>query len=370
VVGLDATGRPDLWREVVHEPVTVRDIHDTAAERRRFLRGALDLTVLQAADRPRSVSSGPDGVDTDGDVALLQALAEEYAGVEAPRTRDDEPRTVGAPAAVTGRDVRQVLETDPRLDDIVADWEHFGNLTGANDLGEHQLAAVLGCQHYGDDAVERFAALAGEAVDTDRDSGRGAALDYGTPVANTYLDHMREDQVMQAVLRFARGDSGATVVARTSALREDLPVDGRAQVVETWSDTTQQIARRYRALGDRFTVADVADAVDVTPRHVRRVLDELAEIGYIERHNTAPGVANEYDPVAQPDAGEVALPDRDTAAVTGVEPGRDATNKYYTWNVRVSPEDTRPSTARTPVTADMRGVPPAPTAVRGGPPPG
>lgn len=181
---------------------------------------------------------------------------------------------------------------------------------------------------------------------------------------------MREDTVMQAILRFARGDSGATVVARTSALREDLPVDGRAQVVETWSDTTQQIARRYRALGDRFTVADVADAVDVTPRQVRRVLDELAEAGYIERHDTGPGVANEYDPVAQPDTGEVALPDRDTAAVTGVEPGRDAANKYYTWNVRVSPGDTRLSTARTTTTADMRGIPPAPRGVRGGPPPG
>jgi len=369
VVGLDATGRPELWREVVHEPVEVRDIHDTAAERRRFLREALDLTVLQAADRPRPYSGDPAGKDTDGDAALLEALADEYTGVEAPRSRDDDPTAVGNPAAITSKGVRQVLEGDARLEDTVADWAHFGDLKGANDLAEHRLAAVLGSQHYGDDAIERFAALAGEEVDTSRDTGRGAALEYGG-VADTYLAHMREDQVMQAVLRFARGGSGATVVARTSALRDDLPVDGRAQVVETWNDTATAIARRWRALGDEFTVADVADTVDVSPRQVRRVLAELANAGYLDRRDTGEGLANEYDPVEQPGAGEVELPDRDDAVANGATPGHPAYGDIYTWNVRVRGGSSGGDPAPEPTPARTRGAPPAPEAETTGDPAG
>jgi len=64
---------------------------------------------------------------------------------------------------------------------------------------------------------------------------------------------MREDQVIQSILRFARGKSGATVVARTSAHRDDLPVAGRGQVVDTWRDTATAIAREWRRVDGAFT---------------------------------------------------------------------------------------------------------------------
>ena len=239
-------------------------------------------------------------------------------------------------------------------------------MKGSNELGDHRLAAILGTQHYGDDAVERFAALAGEEADTSRGGGRGSALDYGGAVANAYLDHMTEDQTMQAILRFARGDSGATVVARTAALREDLPVVGEGQVVETWSDTATAIARAWRRLGERFTVADVADEVDVTKRQVRRVLDELDAAGYVSKVDTGPGVANEYDPVGQPNAGEVDLGDRPEAG----DPGRTATKQYYTNNVRVFGGKAGDRPTRDTATPITRGAPPAPDALADGAPPG
>jgi DNA-binding transcriptional ArsR family regulator len=368
-VGLDATARRGKWREVLHEEVELADIHDTARERRRFLREVLDVRVVQAAECPRSYSGNPATKDTEGDVALLEALAEEYSGVEAPRTRDDAPTTVGSAAVITTKGVRQVLEADSRLDDTVAAWDHYGNVTGDNDLAEHRLAAVLGTQHYGDDAVEKFAALAGETVDTSREDGRGAALDYGSELANEYLAHMREDTTMQAVLRFARGEGGgATVVARTSALREDLPVDAEGQVVETWSDTATEIARRWRALGERFTVADVADAVDVSRRQVRRVLDELDEAGYVDKTETGEGLANEYEGLEQPGAGEAELPDRDEAVASTGEPGHTAYGDIHTWNVRVRGGETAVPPPREPTPARARGAPPAPTAEVARPP--
>ncbi|MEF8778472.1 MAG: hypothetical protein V5A36_06130, partial [Natronomonas sp.] len=215
-------------------------------------------------------------------------------------------------------------------------------------------------------AIERFAALAGESVDTDRRDGRGADLAYGNALGDAYLEHMQKDQTMQAILRFTRGDSGATVVARTSALREDLPVVGRAQVVETWSDTAAAIAGAYRRLGGRFTAADVAEYVDVSKRQVRRVLAELVEAGYLRHTNGGEGTAKVYDPVDAPGAGEVALPVREDA----VEVGHDTVNEYYTWNVRVAPGNEYEHGLKMGIRRSPRGAPPAPVIVDGGDPPG
>jgi DNA-binding transcriptional ArsR family regulator len=242
-------------------------------------------------------------------------------------------------------------------------------VTGTNDLGDHQLAAVLGSQHYGDDAIERFCALAGREVDTSRDGGRGGALGYDDDLAEAYLKHMSDDQTMQAILRFARGDSGATVVARTSALREDLPVVGRAQVVDTWSDTATTIAREYRRLGDEFTAGDVADSVDVSRRQVRRVLAELVEAGYIRHVGGGAGVAKVYEPSSDPGAGEVDLPERGDAVAADGQPGPTATNQYYTWNVRVRGGEQDSAQQHTPIEVRHRGAPPSPTAVDGVEPP-
>jgi len=264
-----------------------------------------------------------------------------------------------------------LLENDERLDDVVAGWDHYGNVTGTNELGEHRLAAVLGSQHYGDDAVERFAALAGESVDTSRSGGRGGALSYGSDLADEYLAHMREDQTTQAILRFARGDSGATVVARTSALREDLPVVGEGQVVETWNDTATTIAEEYRRLGREFTTADVRDVVDVTARQVRRVLGELTEAGYVRRVEESPGRATTYERVDDPSAGEVELPGRGDAVRAA--PGHTDTNLTYTWNVRVHGGDPGLERLTTPASTRAARGPPAPSATAAantGDPPG
>ena len=370
IVGLDATGRAELWQTALGEPVRTADVHTTPEQRAEFLESALSLRVIQASDLPRPYEGDPASKDTDGDVSLLEGLADEYSGIEAPRSRDDAVDAVGKPAAITTKGVREVLESDSRLDDVVAEWENYGNITGANDLGDHRLAAILGSQHYGDDAIERFCALAGEEVDTDRSGGRGAALDYDSDLANTYLKHMRDDQTMQAILRFARGGSGATVVARTSALRADLPVIGRGQVVETWSDTATKIARRYRRLGGEFTVADVATAVDVTKRQVRRVLGELVEAGYLRRVSEADGQASTFEPAAasQPGAGEVELPERSEAVAA--EPGRSPHNQYYTWNVRVWRVTEADSPLERADHAGTLGAPPAPATVEADPPPG
>ena len=182
---------------------------------------------------------------------------------------------------------------------------------------------------------------------------------------------MTEDKTMQAILRFARGeDGGATVVARTSALRDDLPVVGRGEVVETWSDTATNIVKKARSLGDGFTSADVRSAVDVGDRQVRRVLGELVDAGYLQRTDGGPGVAHEYDQVGEPGAGEVSIPDRDEAVPDTDPPGHSSSNTYYTRNVRVFASDRPRKDNSTPPPRTYARAPPAPGTIEGVGPPG
>jgi len=356
VVGLDATARRRLWALMLGANVAVEDIHDSKRERARFARDVLGLQVVRTSKRARPYEGDPSGKDLDGDVALLEEIADEYAGVYGAGARDAEAATVDGPGVITTKCVRQVLEGDDRLADTVSAWDNYGNITGDNDLGDHRLAAILGTQHYGDHAVEKVAALAGEEVTR---SGYGSALDYDSPMANTYLKHMREDQAMQAILRFTRGGSGAVVFAHTSALRDDLPVVGEGQVVKSWSDTAATVARAWKAhRGERFTVDDVASSVDVSRRQVRRVLDEFAKAGYLEKHDPGEGLANEFTPDETPSAGEVELP-------TDVNPDISRTGTTYTSNVRVHGLEGR---NRHPVRPGGSPLP-APSAVAEGDPP-
>jgi len=336
-VGLDAPARRPLWSLVLGEDVRTHDIHETPRHRRQFLRDVHGLQLLQIGDEARAYEGDPGGKDLDGDAALLRELKERFTGVRATRDRDGTPAEVGRPACITTKGVREVLEDREDLEDVVAGWDNYGNVTGDNDLGEHTLAAILGTQHYGDGAVEYLAALGGEEV---RRAGYGMALDYGSDLANAYLGHMREDQLMQAALRFTRGESGALVVCRTAAVREDLPVVGEGRVATTWSETATALARAWRRHpGRTFTVADLArllpyTGVDVTKRTVRRTLAELADAGYLRRVREGDGVATEYEPTGPtPERAEYDLPQ-------GGAPGRSAQEVSYTANVRVREADT------------------------------
>jgi len=332
LIGLDATARRDLWELVIGEDVTIEDIHDTPEERAEALRELHNLQVIQTTTDIKSYEGDPSGKNLDADVALLEEIVDRFTGVHVGRGRDEDNVLLGKPAVITTKVVRQVLEGDNRAAEAVNTWENYGNLKGSNELAGHHLGVLLGCQHFGDREVEKMAAFAGEEITR---NGYGTALDYDSGIANTYLKHMREDQVMQAILRFARDERGALVFAHTAALRKDLPVVGEGQVIKSWSETAAKIARAWRRQPtEEFTISDVADAADVSRRQVRRVLSEFVDAGYLQRHDPGEGLANEYTPVDDPGAGEVDIDE--VSPVLGDEPGQTDLEVTYTMNVRVT----------------------------------
>jgi len=304
VVGLDATGRERLWSLATGTDVHKRDIHETARERRAFLQEVLNLQVVQTSPHINTYSGSAQSKNFDGDVALVQSVAEEYAATQ---LRQDTLTATTKPGVITTKKARADIED--RIKDDVAAMDHYGNVTGSNALGELNLGAVLGCRHFGDAVVEKWAALAGETVQR---SGKGSDLEYGSETANTFLKHMREDQTLQAILRFGRDKEGAVVFAHTAALAESLPVVGEGAVVRAFSKATKELTRAaemYR--GQEFTVGDVADAVECSRRTVRRVLNEHTELGYLDKRETKTGLANEFQTVEEPGDGEIELPELD-----------------------------------------------------------
>jgi hypothetical protein len=314
VVGLDATGRERLWSLATGTDIHKRDIHENARSRRSFLREVLNLQVVQTSPHIKTYSGSPRSKNFDGDIALVQSVAEEYAATQ---LRQDTLTATTKPGVITTKKARGEIEE--RIEDHVAAVDHYGNVTGSNALGELNLGAVLGCRHFGDAVVEKWAALAGETVQR---SGKGSDLEYGSETANTFLKHMREDQTLQAILRFGRDKEGAVVFAHTAALAESLPVVGEGAVVRAFSKATKAVTRAAQAYrGQRFTVGTLVEAVDCSRRTIRRVLNELTDLGYLAKQETENGLANQFRTVEEPSEGEVELPELDDPFAKDEAPG-------------------------------------------------
>ena len=178
VVGLDATGRTELWRQAIGRDTQRRDIHRTDAARRRFLREAVDLTVVQTTEKPLPYHSDPTGKNFQEDLEIVETAAEEYTGGGGGALDEK------GPAVISTKKVLNYLGDD--IDQHAGATVNYENMKGSDDLGEHQVLVALGSQHYGDAVPEKWALVAGESAG--RGDTRGETLDYGSEVANAYLN--------------------------------------------------------------------------------------------------------------------------------------------------------------------------------------
>lgn len=296
VIGLDATGRKELWELALGRRVTPESVHSSTEDKRRFLRDVMNLQVVQTSRRLRTYEGAPSG-SFDGDVGLVRKVSQEYTQQFLREGRLDRATK---PGVITTKTVREQIED--RLEDDVSAIDHYGNILGSNELAQCNVGVVLGTQHFGDEEVEMWAALGGEEVAR---SGRGNDLSYGSEIGDQFLKHMTEDQTLQAIMRFGRDEAGAVVFAHTSALREDLPVVGSGAVVRSYSQTGRAVAQTLQSLRDQeFTRSDVEDQMnaDVSSRQVRRILKEFVKAGYLDREDRAgPRGAHQYDVGEMPD---------------------------------------------------------------------
>jgi len=359
VVGLDATARTELWERAVGSEFDTADIHETPEQRKAFLRDVLNLKVVQSSLHVNTYSGNPSSKNFGDDIELVREVASSYSGQQ---LAQDRLSTTSSPAVVTTKTVEQYISDD--LYDAGADTvEHYGDLIGSNRLDDYNVGVILGAEHYGHSTAEKWALLAGEEFEV---TGHGNALDYKSSTANALLKRMREDKVMQSIMRFSRDEEGAVVFAHTSALREDLPVVKQADIVEAWTGHQQTVANAAADLaGESYTVSDVLedDRINCHRRTVRRILNEFTDLGYLHRDG---GHTNEYETIEDPGTGQVdlpagvsgggpdlELPDGDSEANSG-QTGLENINTRFVWSCDLEEMETDRSGAGAPTLGPPR----------------
>lgn len=233
-------------------------------ERAEYIRDALNLKIVRTSEHVKPYNSaGYVNIERDG--ALLEAIAEQHG---------QRPSVITTITAEDEYDAAGVL-------DLIDETKHYGNVLGSNEFDDTRLGAVIGSNHYGDDYIKKWGAYAGEAVE--RGEKRGADLSY-SGFGDDILQHMREHDTLQAVMRFGRDGNGAVVYVHTDTLPEWVPLAGEGRVLTTWSDGMKDVVHALEDLGAATTAAIVEHpTVDLSRQQVFDHLETLRERGVLTR---------------------------------------------------------------------------------------
>lgn len=276
VVALDGTPTVEKWRLILgdrmeHDPVLGE------ADRRKYLTDGLNLTIIQTADDLKPYASGK-WVNESKDTLLFAEIAD---------------REGKSPALISSQQAITAYKENGGLDPI-AEPDYYGDFIGTNGLGCFDVGIVAGSNERGNIPIQQWSALAGESVEMNDE--KGMERSYGE-FGDQFLHGMREQQVLQAIMRFSRGEqgtTGATVYVHTAAIPEWVPVttdipsirmsdggdvNGRAEVLAALEDC------------DEWKTGTIAShpRVTVSQRQVRRILKALESEGCIESEKADSG---------------------------------------------------------------------------------
>ncbi|WP_323173076.1 winged helix-turn-helix domain-containing protein [Natrialba sp. PRR66] len=260
VIALDGAPTPRLYDlmfalDFKHKQVL------TDTEREKYIRNTQKLRIVQTEIRSIYPYSSGKHANVDRDEALLREVAGKHNC---------------EPAVITSKRVLPKLKS--RNIPISTKSTNYGNIKGSNELADENVGVILGSRHFGDKYVEQWAALFGIAA---TGSGQGSAKSYG-PFGDEVLQHMRENEVLQAIFRFARDDTEATVYVNTAAIPPWLSREIALGVVRTRVDTERDI---IDALSDVGTAsgADIARKTGYNKNTVRSHLRKLQDEGIVRK---------------------------------------------------------------------------------------
>ncbi len=323
VVALDGTPTPRMWNRCLGEQLTHREVL-ADDEKRDLIENGLGARYVRTTEAVKPYNSA-DHVNTDADAALLEAIADAH---------DQKPAVITTATAEAEYEADDVTE-------YVNDTRHYGNVLGSNEYADVRVGAVIGSNHYGDDYLKRWGAYLGDAVE--RENGKGADLSY-TGAGDEILTHMRENETLQAAMRFGRDGNGAVVYVHTDTLPDWVPVEAEGRVLSTHSDGMRDVVDALADAGIA-TTAEVAahPGVDVGKRQVRDHLETLREKGAVDRHRDPDDrrrIVWQDDGLHRVNEnGDVELEPVDAENMTEDEVAELARTTYYTWEFRNSGAD-------------------------------
>lgn len=304
VIALDGTPPIDLWNLFLPE-IEHYEVLPTDEEKQAYVEGELGIRLLQTSAHPKPYAAGN---EFDPDKPSKQIHGQNKAAVKdilAFKWMIDSYEGTEAPAIISTKAAIEAYEREEPLC-AFSRHEHYNNLIGTNAFAECRFGIVAGCNYPGDEVVKMWAALCGRGVEPEtNDKGErlsGRNLNFGE-FGNRILHAVRENDVLQAVMRFGRspgedGNRGATVYVHTSALPEWVQPEVQLPRVHLWESnngTTDvlSILREFGGENTEWTVPLFHDVLvtlhgekdAVSKRTVRRELNRFAKQGIVKKED-------------------------------------------------------------------------------------
>jgi hypothetical protein len=304
VVALDGTPTESKWKLLLGENLQVEYVR--REEWSAYLRDSLNLKLYQTTDDVKPYMS-TEGLylTTEKDLVLLEEI------------RDREGHR---PALITSKTALAEYESHlsavgSSLTELISASGYYNNLKGTNAFKSARLGVVIGSRHLGDGHLKKWAAFMNEAigrkVGKDGTVSRGVDLRY-TGLGDELLEGMRENETLQAVMRFGRDGDGAAVYIHTGALPDWVECEQLNFEIETWNYGKQkgrrEIIDAIKNLPDwrsaEWTTSQLRDLVieqnpytkkqdpDTVRRRVQYNLEKLEKDGRISSRQRVPRGTN------------------------------------------------------------------------------
>ncbi|MDQ2050794.1 hypothetical protein RBH26_09880 [Natronolimnohabitans sp. A-GB9] len=263
VVGLDGTPTPMMWELATGEDFDHLSVLDREKEMSAYVRDFLGVTVKQTNEHLKPYHGGH--ITENRDEAILY-------GVEVKEGQK--------PALIAPEKALEAYREAGILDRTGLSM-NYAQVLSSNDFKGEPVGVIHGAPHPGNQPVKKWAAYFGIPVDGE---GEGMNKTYGEFGDEIYR-HFVHNQVLQAILRFGRGESDATVYVNTAAIPDDsIEVDSMANPELFNSPNKRKIADHLRDAGaDGATKKDLKKTAEIeSMTTVENILYDFRDKGLVE----------------------------------------------------------------------------------------
>jgi hypothetical protein len=276
IVALDGTPTKVMWELVLGlydkkgRSLNVQQVLEEE-ERREYVHRLQGIRVVPTTYDEKPYSSG-EHTKPKADSALVTAVRDRHSG------------DIGIVSSKEG--INDLLVNSYKYE------QHYGNIRGSSNLSNADAGVILGSPHYGDEYIKRWGALAGFAVDPQRDEKVRSYGEFGQKIC----DHMHSE-VTQALFRFSRQGGGATVYVNTGVLPDWIPTVAEPSdtKIHKWTNGRQKIVQTLKQKR-RARTGEIAKDAGVSDQYVRDVMKKLSHINLvrIKKANRGRGDAKVY----------------------------------------------------------------------------
>lgn len=259
VVGLDGTPTKMMWDLATGEDFESVSVVD-AESMNDYVRNILGVTIKQTNMNLKPYHGGHITPERDEGILLGVEVAEGQK-----------------PSLIAPKNALEVYQEAGILD-RAKQSVNYARVLSSNTLKGETVGVIHGSPHPGDNPIKKWAGYLGIPVEG---TGKGMDRTYGD-LADDIYHHFVHNQVFQAILRFGRGESDATVYVNTAALPDQITPEATVRVELFDRENKRAIADHLREVGaTETTVQDIEMKLDISESTIRRRLEDFIDAGLV-----------------------------------------------------------------------------------------